>query len=126
MNEMNELEKLFQSWKLRQPSAQIEKQLFARHRQPRRRTHTLPWLAPAMACGLMAMLWLNPRNGGGMMAETASARSLAAMSMSNQSYAAYLPGSFTVDQNRWDTFGWTNAGDFRSSEGPFFRLKAMD
>src|SRR5580765_931360 len=101
MKDMNPLESQLPSWKLRQPSTRIERLLFGKLGQPRQRTHTLPWLAPAMACGLMAMLWLNPRNSGGVMAETGSANLLAAMSMSNQSYAAYLPGSFTVEQNRW-------------------------
>ncbi|TAL03032.1 MAG: hypothetical protein EPO07_06745 [Verrucomicrobia bacterium] len=126
MNEMNELEKHFQSWKLRKPSVRTQRRLFGKPVEAQRRTHTLPWLAPAMACGMMAMLWLNPRNSGGLVAETGSARLLAESSLSNQSYAAFLPGSFTVGQNHWDTFGWTNAGDFRSSDGPFFRLKATD
>lgn len=46
---------------------------------------------------------------------------LVAMILSNQSYAAYLPGSFQQSANRWDTFEWTNTGGFTSSEGPFLR-----
>jgi hypothetical protein len=48
---------------------------------------------------------------------------LVAMILSNQSYAAYLPGSFQRSQNRWDTFEWTNPGGFPSSDGPFLRAK---
>jgi hypothetical protein len=44
-----------------------------------------------------------------------------AMILSNQSYAAYLPGSFQRNQNRWDTFEWTNTGRFPSSGEPFLR-----
>lgn len=48
---------------------------------------------------------------------------MVAMILSNQSYAAYLPGSFQRNQNRWDTFEWTNTGDFTSSGGPFLGPK---
>ncbi len=48
---------------------------------------------------------------------------MVAMILSNQSFAAYLPGSFQRNQNRWDTFEWTNTGHFTSSEGPFLHPK---
>jgi len=74
----------------------------------------MQWLAPVTACGLFALLALNPRDhvlpGG---------EPLMAVALSNQSYAAYLPGSFQREQNRWDTFEWTNHGHSGSSVAPF-------
>jgi hypothetical protein len=64
---------------------------------------------------------MNPRvhssnDGGAMMA----------MIFSNQSFAAYLPGSFTREQNRWDTFEWTNHGHSGSSVAPFSPVRALE
>lgn len=50
---------------------------------------------------------------------------LVAMILSNQSYAAYLSGTFQPAHNRWDTFEWTNTASFPSSERPFPRLNRM-
>jgi hypothetical protein len=116
---MNPLEKPLRSWKPRRASARLERGLFGR--PPRQSALALPWLAPALACGLWALMIVNPHNTGGLVAESAEGKSMAALSLSNQSYAAYLPGSFTMDQNRWDTFRWTNTSVFRSSRGPFLR-----
>jgi hypothetical protein len=40
---------------------------------------------------------------------------MVAMGLSNQNYAAYLPGTFQPTANRVDTFEWTNAGSSTSS-----------
>jgi hypothetical protein len=52
---------------------------------------------------------------------TAKPAPMVAMILSNQGFAAYLPGSFQRNQNRWDTFEWTNTGRFTSSGEPFLR-----
>jgi len=67
-----------------------------------------------MACVLFATLALNPRGTA-----LPGSPPLVAMILSNQSFAAYLPGSFQREQNRWDTFEWTNHGQSGSSVAPF-------
>jgi hypothetical protein len=57
--------------------------------------------------------------GGTPLLLTSQQEEMVALSLSNQSYAAYLPDSFQQVQNRWDTFGWTNGGGFNSSKHPF-------
>ncbi|MBE0545325.1 MAG: hypothetical protein IH623_28635 [Verrucomicrobia bacterium] len=47
--------------------------------------------------------------------DLAARSNLVAVIMSNQSYAAYLPGSFQHVANRVDTFEWTNGGYSTSS-----------
>src|SRR5688572_6374659 len=114
MNEMNPLETQLRSWKPRRPSARLEQRLFPRPQpaqQPAQRA--LPWLAPAMACLLFATLALHPPG-----TSLPGSQPLMAVILSNQSYAAYLPGSFQREQNRWDTFEWTNHGQSGSSVHP--------
>jgi hypothetical protein len=77
-----------------------------------------PWLTPAAAAVLMLGLLFGERNDTTLGTGDRFAP-LVAMSLSNQSCAAYLPGSFRRTQNRLDTLGWTNAGHFNSSEGQF-------
>jgi len=57
------------------------------------------WLAPAAACLIFAGLILSPRNPG-----SPPSGALAALALSNQSYAAYLPGSFQRTHNQLETF----------------------
>lgn len=72
-----------------------------------------------MACALFASLALNP-HGPPLPGD----QPLLAVVLSNQSYASYLPGSFQREQNRWDTFEWTNRGQSRSSVAPFAPIRA--
>ena len=120
MNEMNPLETELSSWKPRPPSKRLERRLFRTGGEHRPLRLTLPWFAPAMAGCMMLMLMLNPHSGTAL--SGADNGPLVAMAMSNQSYAAFLPGSFQREQNRWDTFGWTNTGGFPSSNKPFLRV----
>jgi hypothetical protein len=71
-------------------------------------------LAPATACLLFACLSLNQQSRVGV-PDLAARSNLVAVIMSNQSYAAYLPGSFQHVANRLDTFEWTNGGYSTSS-----------
>lgn len=74
-------------------------------RSPRFR---LSWLAPATAALLLTCVLFNPRNGA-TLASSANSGPMVAMIMSNQSAAAYLPGSFKREQNTLgNTFEWTN------------------
>lgn len=74
-----------------------------------------------MAACLILILASSGFRPGGPDANEFRQGPLVAMILSNQSYAAYLPGSFQQNENRWDTFEWTNMGGFTSSEGPFLR-----
>src|SRR5574339_256508 len=124
MNEMNPLETQLRSWKPRRPSARLERLLFARPAPVRSLTANrvpMPWLAPAMACLVLATLALNPRGSS-----LPGGQPLLGVILSNQSYAAYLPGSFQPEQNRWDTFEWTNHGQSGSSVAPFSPGRAQD
>ena len=110
MNEMNELEKRLYSWTPRRPSARLERSLFALTPAPEEAL--LPfrfgWLAPTtVALALMCVLF-NQRYGTPSSAP-AGASPMVAMILSNQSAAAYLPGSFQAEQNNLpaDTFKWT-------------------
>lgn len=53
---------------------------------------------------------------------------MVAMILSNQSYAAYLPGSFEHQHNsfRADTFEWTNGSRSTSSMGSLSPMKGND
>jgi hypothetical protein len=115
MNETKELEAQLRSWALRRPSPRIEKRL-ARHRPGETPTPVrFGWLAPVTAVLLLACMIVNQHNsppaGSGVDAP------LVAMILSNQSSAAYLPGSFQQDQNiiTANTFDWTNGSRFTSS-----------
>src|SRR5882762_10109881 len=102
MKAMNELETQLRSWMARRPSARLERQLF---RPKRAKPSISAWpglLAPVTACLLVAIAVLNQH--GQVVAS--SDGTLIAMSLSNQNYAAYLPGSFQRANNRLDTFGW--------------------
>ena len=71
-------------------------------------------LIPAAACLMLTVAMLNQPEH----AEVAGGPELGAilaMSLSNQSYSAYLPGSFACEANRLDTFRWTNRGGSPSS-----------
>ena len=112
---MNPLETQLRSWKPRRPSVLLERRLFpARSPSAPHAPALAQWLAPAMACVLFATLALNPRGTA-----LPGSPPLVAMILSNQSFAAYLPGSFQREQNRWDTFEWTNHGQSGSSVAPF-------
>ena len=113
MNEKNSLEAQLRSWTPRRPSPGLERRLFPR-RSSARRSEMLAWLVPATVCGLLVtMTLLQP--GDPTFGVSARDHALTDMAYSNQSYAAFLPGSFQSAANRLDTFEWTNAGGSLSS-----------
>jgi hypothetical protein len=125
MNEMNELETRLRSWAPRRPSANIERRLFAA-RPPRAGSTAWPgWLSAAAACLLFALAAtgrLDDFKGGSQSVEQGP---FVAMILSNQSYAAFLPGSFQPEHNRFraDSFEWTNASSSTSSMGSLSPMK---
>lgn len=138
MNEMNELEMQLRSWAPRRPSAKLKERIFAAEPAPAqsaillthhasriilyasRMTHWLRpasfrWLAPAMAALFLVCVLLNQHSTP--MASPATSPMIAMILSSNQSAAAYLPGSFQREQNGIpsDTFEWTNGSGSTSS-----------
>jgi hypothetical protein len=74
------------------------------------------WLAPAMAALFLTCILLN-QHSAPMAAASTTSPLIAMILSSNQSAAAYLPGSFQREQNGLpsDTFEWTNANGSTSS-----------
>jgi hypothetical protein len=110
MNEMNELENLLRSWAPRHPSARLKDRVFPPVFEPLA-APALPgttsaalgvrlgWLAPATLAVLLMGVLFNERNLQVALSSSAGPGSLVAAALSNQSAAAWLPGSFTLEQN---------------------------
>ncbi len=129
MKELQELETQLRSWVPRRPSAKLSRRLFARPAVAVTASSVLAsddqpvafrfsWLAPATAALLLLGLIVNQRSGP-VISVTPSSAPLVALAMSNQSAAAWLPGSFSREQNDLprETFEWTNGGRLTSSIG---------
>ena len=115
---MNDLERQLLSWTPRHPSAGLERRLFAGALAP---AEVLPpfrftWLAPATAALMLMCVLFNQRYGP-TLSDSSRPGPLVAMILSNQSTAAYLPGSVQAAQNNLpaDAFKWTRAS--RSAPG---------
>jgi hypothetical protein len=106
-NKMSELERQLHSWTLRRPSARLERQLFAIAAAPPEALlpFRLTWLAPATAALMLTCVMFNQHYGSAFSASV-NPGPMVAMILSNQSAAAYLPGSFQAEQNNppADTF----------------------
>lgn len=120
---MNQLEEQLRSWMPRRPSAGVERWLFGAAAAPGLRV-LLRVLAPVGASLILTVGRLNPA-GHDNSAELGQVALLSG-SLSNQSYSAYLSGSFTCDANRLATFRWTNGGGFPSSTFSISPRKAND
>jgi hypothetical protein len=118
---MDELEAQLRSWAPRRPSAKLELRLFparpsAVETSPPFR---LSWLAPAAAAlllmGLLAAQHTNP------LLNPARSNPMFAEILSNQNAAAFLPGSFSDEQNRVpvNRYEWTIGHGTTSSVSPF-------
>jgi hypothetical protein len=109
LNELSELEKQLRLWTPRHPSARLERRLFAGG--PAAAEALLPfrvtWLAPVTAALMLMCVLFNQRYGATLSA-AANPGPMVAMILSNQSAAAYLPGSFQAEQNNLpaDAFKW--------------------
>ena len=112
MNEMSELETQLLGWTPRRPSRRLERRLFAAPPAPAEAL--LPfrfrWLAPATALLALMCVLFNQRYGANFPASV-GASPMVAMILSNQSAAAYLPGSVQADQNNLpaDAFRWARS-----------------
>ena len=114
MNEMRRLETQLRSWRPRRPSARLERRIFGTSGPAPDVRALMRVLVPAAACLILTMAMLNQPDRNEVSA-AAGQGVVMAMSLSNQSYAAYLPGSFACEANRLDTFRWTNGGGSPSS-----------
>jgi hypothetical protein len=106
MNEKNEMERLeaeLRCWMPRRPSATLERRLFRRATPRPMPAMVAGWLAPAAACLMFAGLILNPQSGG-VSSDSPVSGVMAGLILSNQNYAAYLPGSFQRTHNQLETF----------------------
>jgi len=103
------LETQLRSWTPRRPSAGLERRVFGGDGSAREVRAWLRVLLPAAACLILTVAMLNP------LERLVAPAAVTTLSLSNQSYAAYLPGSFTCAANRLDSFRWTNGGSLPSS-----------
>ena len=115
---MIELERQLYSWTPRRPSARLERRLFAARAFP---ADTLApfrfnWLAPATAALALACVLFNQRYGLAF-SGTAGARPMVAMILSNQSAAAYLPGSVQAEQNNLPADAFRSANSRAAASG---------
>ena|SRR5688572_17288406 len=116
MNETNPLETQLRSWTPRRPSARIQKKIFRHPQTVGRPAGMVFWLGPVTACLLLVCGVLN-QPGSATFTAVSRNDEFVAMILSNQSYAAYLPGSFQQSANRLDTFEWTNGARSTSFVG---------
>lgn len=120
---MNPLEAQLRSWTPRRPSPGIERRLFGRHPFQFTLPKLVTVLAPTAACLVLTVMSLKQQPllpSGGAPAE------MIAMSLSNQSYAPYLPENSQSVANRVATFEWTNRGYSQSSVRSFTPTKGSD
>ena len=119
MKDLNHWETPFRSWTPRRPSAGLKARVFERAAAVERARHlSLGWLAPATVCLLLFFVTVNQRSGQlARLGVASNQMPIMAVTLSNVSLAAYLPGSFANDQNavRPNTFEWTNHGHSPSS-----------
>jgi hypothetical protein len=75
----------------------------------------LGWLAPATACALLTLSVFN--SGNSLPGRSSRHEPMVAMTLSNQSYAAYVSGAFQSGQNDLPsvTLDWTNRSGSASS-----------
>lgn len=122
---MNSLEAQLRSWMPRRPSLKIERQLFGRRHSNFGLPKLLTIFAPTLACVVLTLAGLRQYGqpilpAGGVQAE------MIALSLSNQSFAPYLPGNCQSAANRVATFEWTNRGYSQSSVRSFTPTKGSD
>ena len=127
---MIELDNQLRSWTPRRPSARVERRLFggrlAEAGPESRGTPRLAFLVPATALMLIVCGWLNQHYSTAM-APLDDSGPLVAMILSNQSAAAYLPGSFDRQQNHLgNTFELTNDRSSPSSMPSFSAPKQVN
>jgi len=122
---MNTLETQLRSWTPRRPSPGLEHRLFAAERVHLSISRLLTVLTPAAACLLLTVSMVK-ESAHELLPNGNQRAAIVAMGLSNQNYAAYLPGTYQPTANRVDTFEWTNRGYSNSSMDSFTSPKATD
>lgn len=130
---MSELETLLRSWTPRRPSPGVKHRVFGRGSEPEGEDSLavdgsgavvlqpapfrLGWFAPATVSLLLACVLFNHHNS--FVLSDSTGGPLVAAALSNQSAAAWLPGSFERSQNSLpvDAFDWTNVSRRGSFSG---------
>ena len=125
MNEMNSWEGQLRSWTPRRPSPKIERRLFSQSPQSPPLPRLVGIFAPVAACLVLTLIGAS-RIEPPFIRGTGPEAAMVAMSLSNQSFAPYLPGNAQSAANRWDTFEWTNGGYSQSSVRSFKHSEALD
>lgn len=113
------------SWTPRRPSLKLERQVLGRGQTHSPAQRLLTVLTPTVACLLLTLAMLRQPDDSLVPGGEARA-TMVALGLSNQNFAAYLPGSFQPTANRVDTFEWTNGGHSNSSMDSLTPLKATD
>lgn len=107
---MNTLETQLRSWTPRRPSPGLERRVLGGEPAAQFSFSRLATvLVPTAACLLLAIP-LARQSAQELLPHQREQAALVALGLSNQNYAAYLPGSFQPTANRVDTFEWTNRG----------------
>jgi len=118
MSELNELEMQLRSWVPRRPSAKLKRRLFRQTGpQASQPTFRFSWLPPATAALLLLCVLFNQHSSQAI--SSAATNSMVAIALSNQSVAAYLPGSISRENNVLPrgAFEWTNGSSPSSGIG---------
>jgi hypothetical protein len=121
MNTPIPLEEQLKSWTPRAPSPALRERLFGVPAAvPAPRRAVLGWLAPVSALVMATLVLWAPR-GERLPLSAGAPGPVMAMTLSNETMAAYLPGSFRGQRNHLaperlaERFGWTKPGDSPSS-----------
>jgi hypothetical protein len=125
MKKMNMLETQLRSWTPRRPSSGLERRLFPAERVHLSISRLITVLTPAAACVLLTVSMMR-QSAQELLSIGNQRAAVVAMGLSNQNYAAYLPGACQSTANRVDTFEWTNRGYSNSSMDSFTSPKATD
>ncbi len=113
------------SWTPRHPSPRLERRALGRSPATSSVQRLFTVLAPTAACLLLTVAVVRQPDDT-LVTGGADRATMVAMGLSNQNFAAYLPGSFQPNANRVDTFEWTNGGHSNSSMDSLTPLKATD
>lgn len=106
---MNPIEAQLRSWTPRRPSRGLEGRLPGSEGPAYSVSRWITVLSPTAACVLLAALLVS-QSAPDLLPSAGNTSTLAGTGLSNQNYAAYLPGTFQSAANRVDTFEWTNRG----------------
>lgn len=125
MNQMEQLEIQLRAWQPRRPSAKCKTAIFGKKSDDAARSLALlwNWSLPVASSLMLLLTTLGQRDGDLARAARLGEQSpMIATVLSNQSFAAFLPGNSQNDQNTLrNTFEWTNASRYTPSIAPLIR-----